>query len=83
MLPPKRIAREQVTPSAVLMMERHFTVQELAGMWNFSGDFIHERFRDEPGVIHTQKKNSRGKRGYGVLRIPQSVAERVYAKMVV
>jgi len=64
------------------MMERHFTVPELAEMWGFSQDFINGRFRDEPGVVHTQKKSGKGKRAYGVLRIPQSVAERVYSEMV-
>lgn len=77
------VKRELPAPTAVLMMERHFSVQELADAWGFSYDFIHDHFRDEPGVMHTQKKGNRGKRAYGVIRIPQSVAERVYAGMVV
>jgi hypothetical protein len=78
----RRQASGPIQPASVLMMERHFTVSELSEMWGFSGNFINGRFRDEPGVMHTQKKSSKGKRAYGALRIPQSVAERVYSGMV-
>ena len=77
------IAREQIAPASVRMMERHFTVQELAEMWGFSQDFINGRFRDEPGVIYTQKKANAKGRGRGVLRVPQSIAARVYSGMAV
>jgi hypothetical protein len=60
-------------------MERHFTIVELAEMWHFSKDFIHSRFRDEPGVIYTGRAGKR--RAWGAIRIPQSVAERAYARM--
>lgn len=64
------------------MMERHFTVPELAEMWGFSYDFIRDRVRDEPGVISTRQKNGRKKRGYSCIRVPQSIAEKVYGAMV-
>jgi hypothetical protein len=64
------------------MMERHFTVPELAEMWGFSEDFINAKFRDEPGVLTTQKRGRTGRRTYGVIRVPQSIAERVYSAMV-
>jgi hypothetical protein len=77
----RRTPVELPAPISVLMMERHFTVQELADMWGFSHNFINGKFRDEPGVMHTQKKG-RVKRSYGAIRMPQSVAERVYSGML-
>ncbi len=66
---------ELSAPISVLMTERHFTVGELAEMWGFSIAFITGRFRDEPGVLTTQKRGKTGGRTYGVIRVPQSVAE--------
>jgi hypothetical protein len=38
-------------------------------------------FQDEPGVLKNGKSNRRdGKRDYVTLRIPESVARRVYAQ---
>jgi hypothetical protein len=78
-----KVQSEPIPPVSVLMMERHFTFKELAEMWGFSEDFINRRFRDEPGVICTQKAPTRGRRAHGILRVPQSIAERVYTRMMV
>jgi hypothetical protein len=65
------------------IMERHFTVQELAEAWKFSTDFVMDHFRDEPGVLRIASPRRRGKRGYASIRIPSSVAERVYRRLLV
>lgn len=62
-------------PANVLMLEQHYSVQEIAERWNMSHNFVLEKFQDEPGVVRSQ-----GKRG-GTLRIPASVLERVYRQM--
>lgn len=48
--------------------ELHYTPQSLADLWEVSVSYIRTRFRHEPGVV---KLGTR-------LRIPKSVAERVY-----
>ena len=51
--------------------ERHYTVQELAELWHVSPDTIRRFIRKEPGVLSVRR----------VVRVPQSVAERVYRKL--
>ncbi|HXA67383.1 MAG TPA: hypothetical protein VNV82_19655 [Bryobacteraceae bacterium] len=59
--------------------ERHFTPQDLADTWKLDETTIRRIFQDEPGVMKVGKANRRdGKRDYVTLRIPESVAERIY-----
>lgn len=58
--------------------ERHFTPHELAEIWRLDETTIRRIFADEPGVMRIGRANPRRKRGYVTLRIPASVAERVY-----
>jgi hypothetical protein len=60
--------------------ERHYSVQELAASWNVSPCTIRRLFVSEPGVLNLGRP-SRRKRIYRPLRIPQSVAERVYRRL--
>jgi hypothetical protein len=64
------------------MLEQHYTIAELAQRWGFSVKFIRLHFQNEPGVIVVQRPESMHKRGYATMRIPESVAERVYARLV-
>lgn len=57
--------------------ERHFTCIELGTLWNVSACTVRRRFRDEPGVVVISNPR-RGCRIFETLRIPESVAERVY-----
>lgn len=57
--------------------ERHFTVPELAEMWNLSREFVRQVVQGEPGVTEWVRQQA-GRRRYRVLRVPQSVAERLY-----
>jgi hypothetical protein len=59
--------------------ERHFTVPELAAMWHLSKEFVRQVIQDEPGVTEWVRQQP-GRRRYRVLRVPQSVAERVYQR---
>jgi hypothetical protein len=63
----------------LLFEEQHFTVKELAAKWRFSAEFVSQLVRNEPGVTEWVRQEP-GKRRYRVLRIPQSVAERVYRR---
>ncbi len=61
--------------------ENHYTVQEIAEKWHLSETIIRKLFRDEPGVMRIDSPESRFKRGYCTLRVPESVAERVRARL--
>ncbi len=63
------------------LTERHFTINELAEAWNISPDKCRELFIGEPGVLNFGKPPTRRKRIYRPIRIPASVAARVYARL--
>ena len=59
--------------------ERHFSPKALAELWNFSEDTIQRWFEDEPGVLkHGETGAKHGKRRKLYLRIPESIALKVY-----
>lgn len=61
--------------------ERHYTVAEVAVLWNLSKDAVRRVFQNEPGVLVLGDTNPRRrKRRYLTLRIPQSVLERVHGQ---
>jgi len=62
------------------LLERHYTVQELAAAWSLSQDTIRRLFESEFGVIVIFHPH-RGRRPYKTLRIPAPVAERVYRRL--
>jgi hypothetical protein len=80
------VQREPGPPSALSSpssaLERHFSVADVAALWNLSKDAIRDIFRHEDGVLAIGTGSSRGKRRYRTLRIPQSVLERVYREKV-
>jgi len=61
--------------------ERHYAVAEIAALWNLSSDKVRELFEQEPGVLVIGDRNPRGKRRYRILRIPQTVVDRVYTRL--
>ena len=69
----KPIADDQV-------IERHFSVAEVAKAWNLSEDSVRRLFSSEPGVLVIGRRIKGSKRRYTTLRIPQSVAERVHSR---
>lgn len=71
--------REQ--PSSTQFQQRHYSVAEIAEMWNLSRDVVRKIFETEPGVFVIGNDRSRNKRGYHTLRIPESVAERVHRRL--
>jgi hypothetical protein len=61
--------------------ERHYSVAEIASMWNLSKDAVRRIFESEPGVLVLGDTSPRRrKRPYRTLRIPQSVVERVHSR---
>ena len=62
-----------------ISLEPVFTPKELAEAWKFDETTIRRMFIDEPGVAVFGKEGRKdGKRDYLTLRIPASVAQRVF-----
>jgi hypothetical protein len=61
--------------------EHHFKPGELAELWGVSVATIYRLFRDVPGVLVIDRPVKRYKRRYSTIRIPESVAKRVYEKL--
>lgn len=64
-------------PSDVAL-ERHYTVLELASIWNVSHMTIRRMFESEPGVLVFGSEEQRYGRKRTTMRIPESVAIRVH-----
>ena len=59
--------------------ERHYTPHELAELWKLDESTVRRMFMDETGVlIYGKEKRRDGRRDYVTLRIPESVAKKVY-----
>lgn len=58
---------------------KHYSLDELAELWDVSVDSIRRIFRDEPGVLKIGEYSPKRKRQS--LRIPESVVERVYMRL--
>lgn len=65
---------------AAAVFERHFSPRTLAEMWGFSEDTIVRWFEEETGVLKAGADGVRGRRRKITMRIPESVAKRVYAE---
>lgn len=62
-------------------LERHFSVPEVAELWNLSEDCVRRIFRNIPGVLKLASPEKLHKRGYCVLRIPETVLQAVHASL--
>jgi hypothetical protein len=77
---PREIQSSRIPPSAPVF-ERHYSVKDLAALWALSERTIRRIFADEPGIIEWGQAETRSKRAYRTLRIPESVAQRVHRRM--
>ncbi len=79
----KLAARSEPGPaeSQERFAERHYTVAEVATMWQLSMDLTRRLFINEPGVLVIGDEASPGTRRYRTLRIPESVVKRVHRKL--
>jgi len=62
-------------------LEKHYSVSEVATLWNLSEDTIRNIFRDQPGVLKIGSSFKRRARGYVVLRIPESVVQKTHQSL--
>ena len=61
--------------------EQHYKPDELAKLWGLDGSTIRRLFRDVPGVLVIDRPERMHKRRFSTMRIPESVAKRVYEKL--
>jgi hypothetical protein len=64
------------------LFERHFSVITLSEIWSVSTDTIIRLFEDVPGVMKIGEEGGRGKRRKITLKIPESIANSVYAERI-
>jgi len=64
-----------------LCAERHYSVAELAELWNLSQKTIRRMFENEPGVLQWGSEETRSKRSYVTLRIPETVVLRLHRRL--
>lgn len=62
------------------IFERHFSTRTLAELWGFSEDTIQRWAEDEDDVLRCGSEGGRGRKRRVTLRIPESVAQRIYLK---
>lgn len=61
---------------------RHYTVAEIAQLWNLSDDAVRNIFEKESGVLMIgDQRPSIRKRRYTTLRIPEDIVERVHRRL--
>ncbi len=61
--------------------EKHYSVSEIAQLWNLSDRTIRRIFENEPGVLCLGRPETKHKRGYRTLRIPDTVMQRVHRRL--
>lgn len=75
------VAQQPCEASGSRLFERHFSPAELAAQWNLSEDTVRRIFEREPDVLIFENPERGSSRRRRTLRIPQSVAERVYRRL--
>jgi len=65
----------------LFMFERHYSIRQLAAAWNLSRDTVRREFLKELDIIIIYRPR-RGVRIYRVIRVPETVAKRVYARLI-
>jgi hypothetical protein len=60
------------------VLERHYSVAEVATLWGISVDFVRDIFKHEPDVLALERT---GSKKYVTLRIPETVLVRVHQRL--
>jgi hypothetical protein len=76
----REVSEKDVLKTNIMAAEEHYTPDELAALWGVSAETIRNVFRNEPGVLRVGQANGK-KRKYILMRIPESIAERVHKRL--
>jgi hypothetical protein len=61
-------------------MEQHFTIPELAALWSLDPNTVRRWFENRDDVLKFGHEHRARKRRHVSIRIPASVAEKVYSE---
>ena len=61
--------------------DKHYAIWEIAQLWSLSERTIRRIFENEPGVLCLGRPETKSKRGYRTLRIPETVMQRVHRRL--
>lgn len=75
-----KLAPVSIRESESRMYEKHYTPAELGELWNLSSDTVRRMFESESGVLVFENPERSSHRRFRTLRIPESVATRVYSR---
>lgn len=75
------IHRESSESSNSTLFDQHFSPAELAEAWKLSDESVRRIFEREPGVLIFENPEKASERRRRTMRIPASVAERVYRRL--
>ena len=67
--------------NSLAALEKHYSVADLAKLWLFSESTVRRIFIDEPGVLKLVHEETRYKRRYTSLRIPEHIAKQVHRRL--
>ena len=76
---PPRKPPQQERPYSIAL-ERHYSVGEIVALWGLSEKVVRKIFEKEDGVLVWGHEETRSKRQYQTLRIPESVLIRVHQR---
>lgn len=62
-------------------LEKHYSVLEVAKLWSLSENTVRRMFTGEPGVVEWGCEETRFKRAYKTMRIPESILQRVHRRL--
>ena len=65
---------------STIATERHYSVFEVAELWNVSTETVRRLFHNEPGVLIFGSAETKYKRKRETMRIPARVVERVHER---
>jgi hypothetical protein len=63
--------------------EIHYKPREIAEIWGWSVKTVIRTFRDEPGVLKIERPETRSKRRYSQISVPESVLIRAHQRLSV
>lgn len=75
----EHVATQEVQRGGV-EFEQHYSPTEIGKLWNLSPDKVRKMFENEPGVLRPGEGETRYKRSYFLMRVPESVMKRVHMK---
>jgi hypothetical protein len=70
----------KITPPEPIVIDPHYSPQFYAELWGLSVSTVVRWFQDQNGVLKLGKSSKNGSRGRVEMRIPFSLAMRVYGE---